>query len=184
MNQTATARPLLNKPNLDSADIRNYRPVSLLSILSQTLECAAYNHLSSYLSQNSFLDPNQSDFRTTHSTEMALLTVTESLQSARAPSSHSSVLIVLDLLHLTVNHQILLVTLAELCIADVKIILRYFKTGGRKSESAQSPNKILILYVSSIHRATHRSVTKCRCNDLGENMVFICLCRCVFTLNF
>ena len=84
-----------------------------------TLERAVYNQLSSCLSQNNFLGPNQSDFRTTHSTETALLTVTESLAAAKA-LSHSSVLILLNLSSAfdTVNHQILLSTLAKLGIAD------------------------------------------------------------------
>ena len=117
--KTATVKPLLRKPTIDSADISNYRPVSLLSFLSKTLERAVYNQLSSYLLENDLLDPNQSGFRTCHSTEMALLMVTELLSAARA-SSNSLVLILLDLSSAfdTVNHQILLSTLAELGIAD------------------------------------------------------------------
>ena len=48
-----------------------------------------YNQLS-YLSQNNVLDPSQSGFRTAHSTETALLTVTESLHAARVRPAHSS----------------------------------------------------------------------------------------------
>lgn len=74
--------------------------------------------LTSYLSLNNLLDPHQSGFKTAHSTETALLAVSESLRAARA-SSLSSVLILLDLSAAfdTVNHQILLSTLAELGIA-------------------------------------------------------------------
>ena len=117
--KTATVKPLQKTPALDSADIRNYRPVSLLSFLSKWLECAVYNQLSSYLSENYILDPNQSCFRTGYSTEMAVLTMTSLLGAARA-LSNSSVLILLDLSSAldTVNHQILLSTLAELGIAD------------------------------------------------------------------
>ena len=68
--KTATVKLLLKKPTLDSADIRCYRPVSFLSFLTKTLKQAVDNQLSSCLSQNNFLDPNQSGFRTGHSSEM------------------------------------------------------------------------------------------------------------------
>ena len=66
--------------------------------------------------EHNLLDPHQSGFKIAHSTETALLAVTESLRANRA-SSLSSVLIILDLSAAfdTVNHQILL---AELGIAD------------------------------------------------------------------
>ncbi|XP_071223025.1 uncharacterized protein [Salvelinus alpinus] len=108
------------KPTLDPSDVNNYRPVSLLSFLSKTLERAVLGQLSCYLSQNDLLDPNQSGFKTSHSTETALLCVTEALRTAKA-NSLSSALILLDLSAAfdTVNHQILLSTLSELGISGV-----------------------------------------------------------------
>ena len=102
--KSATIKPLLKNLPQDS---------------SFTLEHAVYNQLSSYLSQNDLLDPNQSGFRFGHSPEMALLTVTESLGGARA-LSNLSVLILLNLSSVfdTVNHLVLLSTLAELGITD------------------------------------------------------------------
>ncbi|XP_045062529.1 uncharacterized protein LOC121545476, partial [Coregonus clupeaformis] len=114
----ARVASLLKKPTLDPSDVNNYRPVSLLSFLSKTLERAVSSQLSCYLSQNDLLDPNQSGFKTGHSTETALLCVTEALRTAKA-NSLSSALILLDLSAAfdTVNHQILLSTLSELGIS-------------------------------------------------------------------
>jgi hypothetical protein len=81
--------PLLKKPTVDSSDI-NYRPVSLF--LSKTLERAV-----SVLRDNEKVDQsNQSGFKTGHSTETALLKVTQALRTVKADSL-SSVFILVDL---------------------------------------------------------------------------------------
>ncbi|KAK3537498.1 hypothetical protein QTP70_012127 [Hemibagrus guttatus] len=79
--------PKLKKPALDPSDISNYR-------------------------LNNLHDPNQSGFKAAHSTETALLAVTEKLHAARS-AKLSSVLILLDLSAAfdTVNHKTLLSTL-------------------------------------------------------------------------
>ncbi|KAK3518316.1 hypothetical protein QTP86_003620, partial [Hemibagrus guttatus] len=109
--------PILKKPALDPSDISNYRPASLLSFLSKNFECVVCNQLSDYLMQNNLHDPNQSGFKATHSTETALLAVTEKLHAARS-AKLSSVLILLDLSAEfdTVNHKTLLSTLRSLGI--------------------------------------------------------------------
>ncbi|KAK3514078.1 hypothetical protein QTP70_003216 [Hemibagrus guttatus] len=79
--------PILKKPALDPLNISNYRP-------------------------NNLHDPNQSGFKAAHSTEIALLAVTEKLHAARS-AKLSSVLILLDLSAAfdTVNNKTLLSTL-------------------------------------------------------------------------
>ncbi|KAL0170982.1 hypothetical protein M9458_035578 [Cirrhinus mrigala] len=100
---------------------------------AKTLERVVFN-------QNSSLDANQSGFRSGHSTETALLSVTEALRIAKA-DSRSSVLILLDLSAAfdTVNHQILLSTLSSLGITGIP--LRWFESyltgrGGIQSTSS------------------------------------------------
>ena len=54
---------MLHQPiGLSLVNIRNCRPVSLVSFFSKTLEHAVFNQLSPHHSQNDLLDPNQSGF--------------------------------------------------------------------------------------------------------------------------
>lgn len=46
-------------------------PTSIISLLSKILECAVYNELSLFLTQNDLQDPNQSGFKVVHITETA-----------------------------------------------------------------------------------------------------------------
>ncbi|KAK3507805.1 hypothetical protein QTP70_000877 [Hemibagrus guttatus] len=111
--------PILKKPALDPSDISNYRLTNNITslILSKILECIVCNQLSDYLMQNNLHDPKKSGFKAAHSTETALLAVTEKLHAARS-AKLSSVLILLDLSAAfdTVNHKTLLSSLRSLGI--------------------------------------------------------------------
>ncbi len=85
----ARVTPLLKKPTLNTSLIENYRPVSLLPFIAKTLERVVFNQVLLFLSQNNKLDAKQSGFRSGHSTETALLSVTEELQKP-IPNHQSS----------------------------------------------------------------------------------------------
>ncbi len=127
----ARVTPLFKKPTLNTSLIENYRPISLLPFIAKTLEQIVFNQVSLLLSQNNKLDAKQSGFRSGHSTETALLSVTEALRIAKADSK-SSVLILLDLSAAfdTDNHQILLfILLFLLSSLDITgIPLRWFES--------------------------------------------------------
>ncbi len=123
----ARVTPLLKKPTLNTSLLENYRPVSLLPFIAKTLKQVFFNQVSLFISQNNKLDAKQSGFRSGHSTETVLLSVTEALRIAKVDSK-SSVLILLDpsAAFDTVNNHILLSTLSSLDITGIP--LRWFES--------------------------------------------------------
>src|ERR1043165_3048465 len=73
--KTAIVTPILKKPTLDSLDLKNFRPVSNLSLISKLLEKIISQQITFYLDRNSLLSKCQSAYRVHHSTETALLKV-------------------------------------------------------------------------------------------------------------
>jgi exonuclease III len=110
--KSAIVRPLLKKHNLDPNELKNYRPISNLSFLSKLLEKVVLNQLNSHLSANNLLNPFQSAYRQSHSTETALLHILNDLLLA-TDSGKVSLLTFLDLSAAfdTIDHTILLTRL-------------------------------------------------------------------------
>ena len=61
----------------DKDDVNNYRPISILPTLSKVIEKWIEIKLMSYLDEYSLLHKNQSGFRKGHSTESALICMTD-----------------------------------------------------------------------------------------------------------
>ena len=59
----------------DKNDVSNYRPISVLPILSKIIERAVHNQLYHYLCSKNILSDSQSGFRSNHSTTTTLLDV-------------------------------------------------------------------------------------------------------------
>ena len=59
----------------------NYRPISVLPVLSRLFEKLVFNQLYQYLNENSLLSPGQFGFRALHSTTTALLEFTDDCYS-------------------------------------------------------------------------------------------------------
>ena len=95
--------------NGDTESIGNYRPISLLPILSKLLEKVIANQLIDFLESNKLLVENQHGFRPNLSTETALLTVTNKIYE-NIDNKKISLLLLLDLSKAfdSVNHQILI----------------------------------------------------------------------------
>ena len=66
----------------DDMLFKNYRPVSVLSVLSKVFERIMYNCLISFLESNKILFKNQFGFRKQHSTYMALVLLLDKIVKA------------------------------------------------------------------------------------------------------
>jgi Reverse transcriptase (RNA-dependent DNA polymerase) len=67
--------PLLKKASMDPVDVRSYRPISNLSVMSKLLERLVAKQLVEYLTSSGLLPALQSAYRAHHSTETAVLKV-------------------------------------------------------------------------------------------------------------
>ncbi len=126
--KVAVLKPLLKKPTLDPEVLANYRPVSNLPFLSKIFEKVVANQLCNFLQSNSLFEVFQSGFRMHHSTETALVRVTNNLLMS-SDEGLLSVLVLLDLSAAfdTIDHQILIQRLDNL-IGIKGTALKWFKS--------------------------------------------------------
>ena len=70
-HQLTRVKPLYKKNS--NLDVGNYRPVSILSVVSKILEKAVYAQLEAYLVENNIIYDYQSGFRSSFSTDIFLI---------------------------------------------------------------------------------------------------------------
>ena len=80
----------------DPSDSSNFRPISIVPVIAKIVERAVHQQLYSYLSMNHLLSPIQHCFRPRHSTETALITISDHILSAN-DRGEISLLCLLDL---------------------------------------------------------------------------------------
>jgi len=89
----AMVRPLPKTSSVTSAT--DFRPISILPALSKALENIVKDQIHSYLTDNKLLEPLQSGFRPNHSTNTALVHVTEDFRWAKE-HRQATILVLLD----------------------------------------------------------------------------------------
>ena len=101
-------------------DPGNYRPVSVLSVLSKVLERAVHTQLCEYLEKKSVLYNKQSGFRRNFSTDTCLIGLTDYLKSEVTNGNYvGMVLIDLQKAFDTVDHGILLSKLEAIGVTSI-----------------------------------------------------------------
>lgn len=103
----AVVTPLLKKSSLDKENLKNFRPVSNLPFIGKCIEKVAISQMEKHLSENSLIEPLQSAYKVNHSTETALIKVTNDILCA-LDKRQCVYLVLLDLSAAfdTIDHQV------------------------------------------------------------------------------
>ncbi|GFR67249.1 reverse transcriptase-like protein [Elysia marginata] len=105
----AYVTPIIKKPNLDKNMLKNYRPVSNITIISKVKEKIVSQRLRDYLKSSNLDTKFQSAYKKDHSTETTLLKVlNDALRAADAKQPTLLVLFDLSTAFDTIDHEILL----------------------------------------------------------------------------
>ena len=114
----------------DSKCISNYRPISVLSVISKIFEKVVCNRLNNYITDNAILHENQYGVRLKLSTNLALLHLNNDLsQSIDDGKITAGVIVDLAKAFDMVNHTILLSKLQHYGIYGIRgIALKWFES--------------------------------------------------------
>jgi len=88
--------PLIKGQGLDSDNLKNYRPISNLSFVGKLIERVVLRRLNEHLENNNLNIPQQSGYKSRHSTETLLVRVVNDLLIA-STESKATVVLLLDL---------------------------------------------------------------------------------------
>ena len=130
--------PIHKKGSLD--DMNNYRPITVLSVLTKPLEKHIQSNLMQFFEMHKLFNPHQSAFRRFHSCESAALRITEKYLNAFNNSELcGAVFIDFSKAFDTINHDILLYKLKLYGFSGTSLdFFTSYLTGRSQSVSIQS----------------------------------------------
>ena len=117
--EKGSAKPHIKKSNLDTEELKNYRPVSNIHFLSEILEKLVVERLEEHMSAYHLHDNLQSAYRPQHATETAVLKIHHDIGNG-VDNGKCTVLASLDLSATfdTVDHSIFIARIQQLYGVD------------------------------------------------------------------
>ena len=124
--KSARVNPLHKKGNRNL--VENYRPISILNVISKVLEKAIYIQFEKYLKDNNLLYCYQSGFRKNHSTDTCLINLMDYLHTNISEGKYIG-MVLLDLQKAfdTVDHDILCTKLKHMGVGCIGWFESYLK---------------------------------------------------------
>ena len=112
--KSALVTPLLKKPDLDTSNLSNFRPISNLNNISKILERLFLTRIKKHITSSPNFSPYQSAYREGYSTETALVSTLDNIFSS-VDNGKACLSVCLDLSAAfdTVDHQLLLSRLTK-----------------------------------------------------------------------
>ena len=138
--------PIYKGKNSDEHEFVNYRPISLLPVISKIIEKVVHKQLYEYMSCNELFNNNQYGFRAKHSTEYAAMDFVDRIMND-IDKGQTAFAIFMDLSKAfdTLDHQILLQKLHYYGIHDIQ--LKWFE-----SYLTQRTQYVVVNDVESTHQ--------------------------------
>ena len=132
------------EPNL----LENYRPISLLTVISKVYERAVYNQLYAHFLNNKLFFNSQYGFRNKHSTEDAALELVDTVHEMLQDNPHEQIVsIFLDLSKAfdTIDHEILLAKFNHYGVSGAALQwFRSYLTGRKQYTSLEDTDSELL----------------------------------------
>ena len=112
----AKLKPIFKKGK--KVDPSNYRPISLLPLISKIIEKVVHDQTNEFLPTNKILYNYQSGFRTNHSTNLCLSFLTDKTLKCFDEGLLTGMILLICKTLLTLNHEILLKKLEAIGFSD------------------------------------------------------------------